>query len=66
MQAREYLKTLWEFLYMPAPIRWLTVSQYGNEFPIGKVLLMGQHLKEKTDVNYGFLIENNDFDIHFP
>ena len=27
---------------------------------------MGRYLKEKTNINYGFLIENNDYDIHFP
>ena len=39
---------------------------YGDEFLIGKVAFMGQYFKEKTDINYGFLIENNDYDIHFP
>ena len=41
-------------------------NEYGDGFPIGKVAFMGQYLKEKTDINYGFLIENNDYDIHFP
>ena len=57
-----------EFIYIPAPPLddlWF-YNEYGDEFPIGKVAFIGRYLKEKTVINYGFLIENNDYDLHFP
>ena len=39
----------------------------GREWKITKTAFMGNYLKEtNVDVNYGWLIENNESGLHFP
>ena len=54
------------YLY-PKKKRLFFCPESGREWKITKTAFMGNYLKETyVDVNYGWLIENNESGLHFP